>query len=250
MFCLDYKNRKEVEKDGFRCKGIWSIKKQNGEAGESASQGTGRSKEEGIFQESRKGKEVIYYTSDLHFGYQNKFEGRNLDTDKSIIRNWNNRVTNGDTVYILGDIGKEGKNEENEYLCQCLSVLKGRKVLIQGNHDKLQDLRIRQQFSETYSYKEVVDVVEKKTYKVVLCHYPIMFWNGQHRGNIHLYGHLHCTDEEKMFQKLLENVNNFFREEGTKGRKDCPEAKAYNVGCMNWNYFPITLKEILERNRL
>ena len=117
---------------------------------------------------------MIYYTSDLHFGCQNKFEGRNLDTDKSIIRNWNNRVTNGDTVYILGDIGKEGKNEENEYLCQCLSVLKGRKVLIQGNHDKLQDLRIRQQFSETYSYKEVVDVVGKKTYKVVLCHYPII----------------------------------------------------------------------------
>lgn len=87
---------------------------------------------------------MIYYTSDLHFGCKNKFEGRNLDTDKSIIRNWNNRVTNGDTVYILGDIGKEG----------------------------------------------------------------------------------------------------------TKGRKDCPEAKAYNVGCMNWNYFPITLKEILERNRL
>lgn len=87
---------------------------------------------------------MIYYTSDLHFGCKNKFEGRNLDTDKSIIRNWNNRVTNGDTVYILGDIGKEGKNEENEYLCQCLSVLKGRKVLIQGNHDKLQDLRIRQ----------------------------------------------------------------------------------------------------------
>ena len=190
---------------------------------------------------------MIYYTSNLHFGCQNKFEGRNLDTDKSIIRNWNNRVTNGDTVYILGDIGKEGKNEENEYLCQCLSVLKGRKVLIQGNHDKLQDLRIRQQFSETYSYKEVVDVVGKKTYKVVLCHYPIMFWNGQHRGNIHLYGHLHCTDEEKVFQKQLENVNNFFREEGTKGRKDCPEAKAYNVGCLNWNYFPITLKEILER---
>ena len=51
---------------------------------------------------------MIYYTSDLHFGCQNKFEGRNLDTDKSIIRNWNNRVTNGDTVYILGDIGKEG----------------------------------------------------------------------------------------------------------------------------------------------
>lgn len=153
---------------------------------------------------------MIYYTADLHFGCQNTFEGRTLDTDDLIIKRWNQKVNNGDTVYILGDVGREGKNEENEYLCRCLSVLKGRKVLIQGNHDKLQDLRIRQQFSETYSYKEVVDTIEKKTYKVVLCHYPIMFWNGQHRGNIHLYGHLHCTDEEKVFQKTARKCEQLF----------------------------------------
>ena len=87
---------------------------------------------------------MIYYTADLHFGCQNTFEGRTLDTDDLIIKRWNQKVNNGDTVYILGDVGREGKNEENEYLCRCLSVLKGRKVLIQGNHDKLQDLRIRQ----------------------------------------------------------------------------------------------------------
>lgn len=75
---------------------------------------------------------MIYYTADLHFGCQNTFEGRTLDTDDLIIKRWNQKVNNGDTVYILGDVGREGKNEENEYLCQCLSVLKGRKVLIQG----------------------------------------------------------------------------------------------------------------------
>ena len=188
---------------------------------------------------------MIYYTADLHFGCQNKFEGRTLDTDDLIIKRWNQRVNNGDTVYILGDVGKEGKNEENEYLCRCLSVLKGRKVLVKGNHDKLQDSRIRQQFSEVYQYKELYDVVGKKTCKIVLCHYPILFWNGQHNGNVHLYGHLHNTKEENIFQEQLKNVNDFFLEEGAKGRKDCPEARAFNVGCMIWNYVPVTLKEII-----
>ena len=55
-----------------------------------------------------------YYISDLHFGCQNKYEGRTLDHDKLIKENWNKTVTNGDTVYILGDIGREGGNKEKK----------------------------------------------------------------------------------------------------------------------------------------
>lgn len=189
---------------------------------------------------------MIYYTADLHFGCQNKFRERTLDIDDLIIKNWNQKISNGDTVYILGDVGKEGKSEMNEYLCRCLSVLKGRKILITGNHDKVQDLRIKQQFTEIYPYREIYDVVDKRSNKIVLFHYPILFWNGQHEGSIHLYGHLHDTEEEKVFQEQLRNVNDFPEKEGTKGRKDCPEAKAFNVGCMIWNYVPVSLQEIID----
>lgn len=96
---------------------------------------------------------------------------RTLDIDDLIIKNWNQKISNGDTVYILGDVGKEGKSEMNEYLCRCLSVLKGRKILITGNQDKVQDLRIKQQFTEIYPYKEIYDVVDKKSNKIVLCHF-------------------------------------------------------------------------------
>ena len=89
-----------------------------------------------------------YYISDLHFGCQNKYEGRTLEHDKLIKENWNKTVTNGDTVFILGDIGKEGGNKENEYLCEIISTLKGKKVLIQGNHCKLKDIRVRQLFTK------------------------------------------------------------------------------------------------------
>jgi calcineurin-like phosphoesterase family protein len=187
-----------------------------------------------------------YYISDLHFGCTNRYENRTLDHDRLIKENWNKTVTNGDTVYILGDIGKESGNKENESLCEKISVLKGRKILIQGNHEKLKDLRLKQLFAEICPYKEISDNVNGINYNLVLCHYPILMWNNQHKGWIHLYGHLHTSDEEEVYQKALSNLNEYFKDKTLKGHTDCPPARAYNVGCMLWNYTPVTLKQILD----
>ena len=74
-----------------------------------------------------------------------------------------------------------------------------------------------------------------------------MFWNGQHKSWIHLYGYLHNTDEERLYRECLGRVNEYFAEKGTKGYTDCPPARAYNVGCMMpyIDYTPRTLKEII-----
>lgn len=188
-----------------------------------------------------------YYIADLHFGCENKYEGRTLEHDKLIKENWNHVVHNDDTVYILGDIGKEGNNKDNEYLCEIISTLKGKKVLIQGNHCKLKDNRIRQLFTEITPYKEIIDSYNGISHKLVLCHYPILFWNGQHKGWVHLYGHLHMTDEWYVYKKCLDDMNDFFKNKTLKGYTDCPPASAYNVGaCLSYmNYQPRTLKEIL-----
>ena len=53
-----------------------------------------------------------FYIGDLHLGCQNSFDGRTLEHDKILKENWNSKVTNADTVYILGDIGKEGNNKD------------------------------------------------------------------------------------------------------------------------------------------
>lgn len=51
-----------------------------------------------------------YYISDLHLFHEAtiKFDNRpfqNLEEmHETIMKNWNSKVTNGDTVYILGDI--------------------------------------------------------------------------------------------------------------------------------------------------
>ena len=51
-----------------------------------------------------------YYISDLHLFHSHviKFDERPFNNieemNETILKNWNNKITNGDTVYILGDI--------------------------------------------------------------------------------------------------------------------------------------------------
>lgn len=54
-----------------------------------------------------------FYTSDLHLGHANviKFDNRpfaNVDEmDQCIIIRWNERVSDDDTVFILGDVERK-----------------------------------------------------------------------------------------------------------------------------------------------
>ncbi len=99
-----------------------------------------------------------YYISDLHLFHEASigFDGRpfrNLEEmHAEIVRKWNSKVTNGDTVYILGDMSMRGKNED---LIALVAILKGKKVLIRGNHDDVSDLRYRQLFQEVCDYREI-----------------------------------------------------------------------------------------------
>ena len=53
---------------------------------------------------------MIFFTADTHFGHNNVIRFCNrpfssaAEMDEVMIRNWNARVTGGDTVYILGDM--------------------------------------------------------------------------------------------------------------------------------------------------
>lgn len=193
-----------------------------------------------------------YYISDLHFFCKSQIDngGKNYDgrpfksleeMHESILKRWNEKITNGDTVYILGDIGMRGRND---LLIALVARLKGRKILIQGNHDDLSDYRFKQLFSEIYDYKEISESFAGKSYKLVLSHYPILMWNGQHKGSILLYGHTHVTREDEYFQRCL----NGMKEEFFKNRDSSNDILAINVGCMMpyMNYEPRSLRELLE----
>lgn len=192
-----------------------------------------------------------YYISDLHLFHKNVTgEGTNFDNrpfkrldemHNTIKERWNNTITNADHVYILGDLVWK----ENEDAIQFVSTLRGNKHLILGNHDKVIDQRYRQLFVEVTNYKEVKDIVDGKEYHVIMSHYPIAFWNHQHHyrrdGGEHkvwavqLYGHVHNSIEEKIFQAFIQKLNEEYD----------IKCIARNVGCMLWDYTPVTLKQIL-----
>lgn len=131
-----------------------------------------------------------WFTSDTHFGHTNiiKYCDRPFKTaeemDNTIIENWNKVVEYNDIVYHLGDFCF-GRNEGdfNRYFHR----LKGRIILIKGNHDKL-TWRYRSAFFASYNSYHEVDIEGQK---ITLCHYAMKVWNKSHRGAWHLYGHSH-----------------------------------------------------------
>ena len=199
---------------------------------------------------------MIYYTSDLHLFHKNvTMEGTNFNNGpfktldemhEVILKNWNSVVTNSDKVYLCGDVCWK----HNEDSIALVSKLRGNKTLLVGNHDDVGDLRYRNLFNEIVTYKEVSDNIHGRNYNVVLSHYPIMFWKKMRMfsndGNvnkyffIHLYGHLHNSQEETLYQQFLKYVNDNYHY----------GALAFNVGCMHWNYTPVTLEQILAANKI
>lgn len=188
-----------------------------------------------------------YYISDLHLFHDNsiKFDDRPFtcveDMHDAIRASWNNKINNGDTVYILGDISFRGKNEN---LIAYISTLKGKKILVKGNHDDVCDYRYSQLFEDICDYKEVYDNANGTNYLLILSHYPIFSWKRMGRRSIHLYGHTHSGAEDSFYQKCLSDMM----------ENDCRHAInstpwAINVGCMKpyINYVPRSLKEILNQ---
>ena len=175
-----------------------------------------------------------FYISDTHFGHHNiiRYDNRHFvsveEMDSTLIKNWNSVVSSEDTVYILGDTSWYQEEETSKILAQ----LNGYKILIKGNHDRVGNNR-------SY-YDRVTDYLEIRDNgrKVIMSHYPIMFWNNQFHDSIHLYGHVHNSHQWNMMESWMEEARQL----------QALPMQAYNVGCMMpWiQYVPKTLDEIIE----
>lgn len=126
----------------------------------------------------------VYIVSDLHIGHKNimNFAGdyRHGETYEenihSIVKMWNSVVTKYDKVFVLGDVCFR-----HEYL-DVLDELKGRKVLIRGNHDGRFSTRDWLMY-----FEEVEGIVRYKNYW--LTHAPIH--PAELRGKKNIHGHVH-----------------------------------------------------------
>lgn len=180
----------------------------------------------------------IFFTSDLHFGHRNilSYDNRPFLTteanDEAIIKNWNDKVGIEDTVWILGDVSWHNATKTNEII----SSLNGNKNLIIGNHDNklLRNAEFRSFFLEIANYKEIC----YGSNNIVLCHYPIPCFNRHYYGDYHLYGHVHTGFEYNMMQKVKQEMVDLYD-------KPCNMYNAF-IGLYDWA--PVTLEEIIERN--
>ena len=130
-----------------------------------------------------------YFTSDLHFGHVRIREfhpGRPGDSveemNEAIVENWNATVPKGATVYVLGDFAMGKLDDSLKYFYR----LNGSKHLIAGNHDGNRTKRLPwASVSDLALYKQ------KPYASAVMCHYPLLTWEGAHHGRIMLHGHCH-----------------------------------------------------------
>lgn len=187
-----------------------------------------------------------YYIGDLHLGHLNaitKFDHRPFktveDQDKAIIENINKIVTSQDNLYFLGDISWYTPSKTADLLeeIKCKNLF-----LLRGNHDRIaKDGRCKKLFQGIYDIKQIED----NGRQVILCHYPIMMWAGQHRGTIHIYGHVHNSKEERDYQEFLHILDERIKERDGDRYKPL---HAYNVGCMcpYMDYVPKTLNQIVD----
>ena len=145
-----------------------------------------------------------YFTSDLHLGHRNIIRLCNRpfatieEMDETLIRNWNAKVTNGDTVYILGDLLFRSEKPAEEYLKQ----LKGKKHLIIGNHDRdwVKKCNLKDFFESVNNLHFISDGKRQMT----LCHYPMMSWPHMTRCYM-VFGHIHGNTDADYWPLIREN---------------------------------------------
>ena len=141
-----------------------------------------------------------------------------------LIQQWNHCVSPDDDVYILGDFTFNTSGEEANRI---LRRLVGKKYLIRGNHDRFLDdpgfdMSLIEWAKEYY-------VLKYKKKKIILFHYPILEWQGYFGNSIHLYGHVHNSNNDKEQQRRLDVLGK----------------RAMNVGVDANNFSPISIDEVM-----
>lgn len=191
-----------------------------------------------------------YYIADLHFFHgalNEKMDRRGFasmeEMNEYMIAKWNKRVRKNDDVVIIGDLSWGNVQETNALLQR----LKGKLYLVCGNHDRFVNNKEMNldRFKWVKHYAELSD----NRRKVVLCHYPIMCYNGQYRVDekgesktYMLYGHVHDTQDERLIEQFQEITRKTTVTDAQGNERPIP-CNMINCFCKFSDYEPLTLDE-------
>ena len=164
--------------------------------------------------------------ADTHFGHANIIRHgerpfRTLgEMDATLIANWNETIADGDTVYHLGDFSGPPMNRRIEEIAE---GLRGRIVLIAGNHDRISP-RMAAAFTRVTGPQKVRTSVNGIR-GVALSHVPLHLAGTDEPGKITVAGNLH----------------------GHIHQRTSPTPQHCNVCVEHTAYRPIRLEEAVER---
>jgi calcineurin-like phosphoesterase family protein len=176
----------------------------------------------------------LFYISDLHYDHANilnfkRDDGTPLrpfatldEMQATISHNWNKVVGDKDTVYVLGDVVMNKNAKSLEFL----KVLRGRKILIKGNHDLAPINRYSNYFEDIRAY----DRKECAGQRIIASHIPI-HPDSLARFGVNVHGHLHSGE-------VLGHGDDEFV---------TPDARYFNVSCERIDYTPIAIEELVKR---
>lgn len=191
-----------------------------------------------------------YYIADLHFFHEamnREMDCRGFENvekmNEYMLMKWNNKVRNKDEVVILGDLSWGNAEETNRLLAQ----LKGRLYLIQGNHDRF--VRNKEMNAGRFKWIKSYEELSDNKRKVILCHYPIMFYNGQyhldengHPKTYMLYGHVHDSRDQRLMESFQRQVRETQTRDMQGNVRNIP-CNMINCFCGYSDYEPLTLDE-------
>jgi calcineurin-like phosphoesterase family protein len=182
---------------------------------------------------------TVWFTSDQHWNHSNIIRYCNrpfddvVEMDKAMIERWNERVTNQDIVYHLGDFTMNGITQFSFIFNQ----LHGKHIhLVPGGHDKVWLKRLNGMYPGRLSIlPQLCELKLAGVPPITLCHYPMLSWEKSHYGALHLHGHSHgtvgCIKASGDIQ-LPPGEHKGFR---------------VDVGVDCWDFYPVTLEQIMDR---
>jgi calcineurin-like phosphoesterase family protein len=194
----------------------------------------------------------MWFISDTHFWHDkirmlalrpfNSLEEMN----EAMVSNWNSVVSPSDTVYHLGDFAYgtwKGGNPRDIF-----DRLNGQKHLIVGNHDH-EDTRSLPWQSQSY-----IKNIRYGKNKIVLCHYPMIEWDGCFHGSYHFHGHTHNVSPLEIITREVQDIKamqihhhmNGWPSDHIKSRFEPYYKNWRNVSVEMINYTPQHIDELLK----
>jgi len=170
----------------------------------------------------------IFFLGVWHLGHEacisycNRPFKNTVKMDSTLIRNHNSIVSKEDTTYFLGDMSMRGSLYK-DYLESNFRKINGRKILILGNHDRLNSLDY-----VNMGFESVHTSLEVRTSMLIsyfLIHDPATFCATPDTPMI--CGHVHSLFK----YYTVENTKKYHR-------------RIVNVGVDVHNFYPVSLKEI------